>query len=145
TLFACLSGEGYPFKRIANCSAETGQLMFDALGDVYACWEDVGTRELRIGTYGSDGLAFEERIAEQWLTRYPGAIEQCSTCPYALIHRSGCAAHARSATGMLATSACENFQSYFPSTLAHVYEEFENQLLTSRSSERQTGNESSST
>jgi len=129
TLRACLSGEGYPFRRVANCSAETGQLMFDPLGDVYSCWEDVGTPAFRIATYGTGGIAFDAEMAGQWLTRYPGAIEQCSVCPYALVHRSGCAAHARLQTGRLAASACEEFQSYFPATLACAYEALEAQLM----------------
>jgi uncharacterized protein len=129
TLLACLAGEAYPFRRVANCSAETGQLMFDPLGHVYACWEDIGKQDLRLGTYDSHGIAFDPAVAEQWLTRYPGAIEQCSRCPYALIHRSGCAAHARETGGTLLASACEHFQSYFPQTLARAYESFEAQLL----------------
>jgi uncharacterized protein len=129
TLLACLAGDAYPFRRVANCSAETGQLMFDPLGHVYACWEDIGKPELRLGTYDERGVSFERAMAEQWLTRYPGAIEQCSRCPYALIHRSGCAVHARDATGTLFASACEEFQSYFPRTLGRAYETFEAQLL----------------
>lgn len=129
TLLACLSGVDYPFRRVANCSAETGQLMFDPMGHVYACWEDIGKPNLRIGSYGKDGIAFDTQMATQWLTRYPGGIEQCSSCPYALIHRSGCAAHARDRTDSLLASACESFQTYFPDTLARAYESFESELL----------------
>ena len=129
TLSACLSGTAYPFRRVANCSAETGQLMFDPMGHVYACWEDIGKPNLRIGRYGQAGLMLDPAAAEPWLTRFPGAIEQCSSCPYALIHRSGCAAHARDRDQTLFASACEGFQSYFPQTLARAYEAFEADLL----------------
>ena len=129
TLMACLSGESYPFRRVANCSAETGQLMFDPMGHVYSCWEDIGKPDLRIGAYDAGGITFDAELAGTWLTRFPGAIEQCSSCPYALIHRSGCAAHARDNTGSLFASACENFQTYFPSTLARAYESFEAELF----------------
>jgi len=130
TLIACLSGVQYPFKRVANCSAETGQLMFDPLGHVYACWEDIGRPNRRIGSYDGDGIHFDLEAAGQWLGRYPGSIDQCSSCPYALIHRSGCAAHARDRTDSLFASACEDFQKYFPATLGRAYESFEAELLS---------------
>ncbi|MDQ3668009.1 MAG: radical SAM protein [Acidobacteriota bacterium] len=132
TLASCLASDGYPFKRVANCSAETGLLMFDPLGDVYACWEDVGIRERRIATYGTEGIKFIPDMAEMWLTRFPGAIEQCSNCPYALIHSSGCANHARNTSGTIFSSACESFQDYFPRTLAKAYEDFEVMLFASQ-------------
>src|SRR5262249_45714634 len=86
-LTSCLAAQGYPFKRATFCSAETGQLIFDPLGDVYACWEEIGQNQLRIATYDPDGVHFIPEIARQWFSRFPGSIEQCSYCPYALIHK----------------------------------------------------------
>jgi uncharacterized protein len=94
-LSQCVDGKGYAFRRAANCGSETGMLMFDPLGDVYTCWEEVGQAPNRIATYDNNGIKFNNEITMQWLARFPGAIEQCSTCPYALIHNSGCAYHAR--------------------------------------------------
>ncbi|MFC3885578.1 radical SAM protein [Bacillus songklensis] len=131
TLISCLSGDGYPFKRVTHCAAETGLLIFDPLGDVYTCWEETGQRERRIATYGKQGLQFIDKTAGQWLSRFPGAIEQCSECPYALIHTAGCASHARSISGTIFASACESFQEFFPQTLARAYLDFENALLNS--------------
>lgn len=125
TLQACLAGDGYPFQHIVNCSAETGLLMFDALGDVYACWEDIGELEHRIGAYGPEGLTLFKDQVSTWLRRFPGAIEQCSNCPYALIHASGCGKHARNETGSLFASDCDGFQRLFPETLADAYQDFE--------------------
>jgi uncharacterized protein len=128
-LVQCLSSDGYPFQSVINCSAEAGQLIFDPLGDVYTCWDELGDSKRRIGTYGPGGLAFDHDTALQWLTRFPGAIEQCSQCQYALIHKSGCANHARAMSGTMFASACESFKEFFPSTLAHAYAQIERGLL----------------
>ncbi len=129
TLGACLDGNGYPFRRSVFCAAETGLLIFDPLGDVYACWEEIGDREYRIATYDREGLHWQEVIAKNWLMRFPGNIEECSNCPYALIHTSGCASHARKQSGTIFSSACESFKEYFPLTLGNSYSRFENGIL----------------
>jgi uncharacterized protein len=125
----CLLGDGYPFKTSVNCGAESGLLIFDPIGDVYACWEDVGYAHLKTGTYDTDGLHLKEEFAKQWLARFPGNIEECSQCPYALIHKSGCAAHARRSSGTIYSNACETFKEYFPKTLSYMYEKFEDSIL----------------
>jgi uncharacterized protein len=128
TLENCLFGEGYAFKGVANCSAESGLLMFDPLGDVYSCWEEIGNPRLRVGTYDAEGIAFEGERMHRWLSRFPGAIEECSRCPYALIHLSGCGKHAADYAGSIFASACESFQQYFPRTLSKVFDELEAEL-----------------
>ncbi|MCP2260973.1 uncharacterized protein LX15_004693 [Streptoalloteichus tenebrarius] len=127
-LSRALSGR-YPFTQVANCGAETGMLMFDPRGDVYSCWDEVGFAEHRVGTYHGGTLHLDHEAARAWLSRFPGAIDQCSRCPYALIHTSGCAKQARDNTGSLFAAACEGFQSYFPRTLATIYEQVESCLL----------------
>ena len=126
---ACLSGESYPFKQGGHCSAEVGLLMFDPFGDIYACWEEAGHRNRRIATYDAEGVRFDSAIAAQWYRRFPGAIEQCSECPYALVHTSGCGKHAIDTAGTTFAAACESFQSYFPPTLAEAYRQAELQIL----------------
>lgn len=129
TLARCLSGEGYPFQRVVNCSSESGLLMFDPLSDVYSCWEDIGKTEFRVGTYDANGLAFIPEIARQWLMRFPVSIEQCTSCPYALVHASGCAKHARDRTGTLFASDCDAFQQLFPRSLGDAYADAEQAIL----------------
>jgi len=119
----------YPYFTSVNCSSETGLLMFDSMGDVYSCWEELGEIDKRIGTYNSNGINFNKHIAEKWLNRFPGTIEQCSNCPYALIHTSGCAKHAEKLEGSIYNSACESFQEYFPITLASAYSHIEDEIL----------------
>lgn len=103
--------------------------MFDPLGDLYGCWEEIGIAERRIGHYRGGVLDLDEKVASAWLSRFPGAIEQCSRCPYALIHSSGCAKHARDESGSMFAAACEGFQSFFPRTLAESYEKIEKQVF----------------
>lgn len=124
-----IGSKEYPFRRTSFCSAEAGMLIFDPLGDVYSCWEDAGDSRYRTGTYDADGIRFIDSVANEWLARFPGAIAECSICPYGLIHVSGCASEARRDTGGLFAPSCQSFQDYFPMTLARVYEEFERELL----------------
>ncbi|MER7057862.1 radical SAM protein [Streptomyces sp. NPDC000351] len=128
TLVRALSSK-YPFQRVAHCAAETGLLMFDPRGDLYGCWEEIGLADRRIGHYRGGNLTLDQEAARTWLSRFPGSIEQCSRCPYALIHTSGCGNHARNDSGTLFAAACEGFQTYFPHTLAESYTEIEQQLL----------------
>ena len=123
--------EEYPFQRVAHCSAETGMLMFDPHGDVYACWEEIGVKDRRVGEYHGGVLHLDDDKAPAWLSRFPGAVEQCSRCPYALIHTSGCANHARAEHGTIFAAACEGFQSYFPGSLANRYSAIEAAALGS--------------
>ena len=125
------SGSKYPFSGTAHCAAESAQVMFDARGDVYTCWEDVGDAEHRMGTYGKSGLELEQSVVEMWLQRHPGAIQQCSECPYALIHTSGCGSQAREHSGTIYASECESFQQYFPVSFADAYSNLERVLLDS--------------
>jgi uncharacterized protein len=124
----CFS-EGYPFNRVANCAAESGMFIFDPLGNIYTCWEELGEVPNRIATYDDKGIKFNRDVVLQWLTRFPGAIEQCSTCQYALIHTSGCAKHARNTSGTMFSAACESFKEYFPQTLAQCYQEIEGKIF----------------
>lgn len=128
-LATCVTSDEYPFRRSAFCAAATGSLIFDPFGDVYTCWEEVGDARYRIAQYAETGIEFDREVGTQWLTRFPGSIEECSNCPYALIHTSGCAAHARQQSGDYFASACESFQSYFPATLAHSWTKFEHSIL----------------
>jgi uncharacterized protein len=110
--------------------------MFDPLGDVYSCWEDIGDLAKRVATYGPDGLTFVGDTGRDWLNRFPGAIEQCSSCPYALVHRAGCGKHAHTQSGTIFASACEEFQTYFPTTLLVGFQQIERKLSADGNSRR---------
>jgi len=125
----CLVSKDYPFKRVSYCSAQSGLLIFDPLGDVYSCWDEVGQAPNRIGTYDAQGIKFNKEVVLFWLSRFPGSIEECSVCPYALIHTSGCAMHARQASGTMFSPACESFQEYFPDILSNAYQNIEDLIM----------------
>ena len=130
-LLRCLSGDRYPFADGGStfCGAEGGMLIFDCLGDVYSCWEQAGHPDKRTGTYGIDGLQLDRAAASAWLNRFPGTIEECLGCPYALIHKSGCADVALRQSGSIFAPACESFKEYFPRTLAAAWQRCEDELL----------------
>jgi uncharacterized protein len=131
TLKNCLdSDNGYPFHGAVFCSAEAGMLIFDPLGEVYSCWEEIGRPRFRVGSYGAGGLEIDEDVLGQWLARFPGAIDECAACPYALIHKSGCAFEARRQSGTMFATACSSFQEYFPIVLGDAYAEVERRTLS---------------
>ena len=130
TLYFALAGR-YPFADGGStfCGAEGGMLIFDCLGDVYSCWEQAGHPDKRTGTYGTDGLHLDRAAASAWLNRFPGTIDECLGCPYALIHKSGCADVALRQSGSIFAPACESFKEYFPRTLAAAWQRCEDELL----------------
>jgi uncharacterized protein len=132
--FKATSGE-LIHRKTANCAAEEGQLMFDCMGDVYGCWEDVGFDQHKIGSYDSNGLYLDKGNVRTWFGRHPGMLDECISCPYALIHTSGCAAQAREHQGSILKNDCAGFQSYFPQSLAKTYEHFEYLVLNETNAE----------
>jgi uncharacterized protein len=132
TLLRCLKGDTYPFAEGSStfCGAEGGMLILDCLGDVYACWEQAGQPDMRTGTYSADGLRLDHAKAAEWLNRFPGTVDECLGCPYALIHKSGCADVALRRSGSIFAPACESFQEYFPATLAAAWQDVEDAVLS---------------
>lgn len=121
--------QSYPFQSVASCSAETGQLMFDAFGQVFSCWEDVGFSQHKVADYDETGLHYFGGVFDEWLRRSPDQIDGCSRCPYALIHKSGCGQHARASKGSIFSSECESFKEYFPEIFSRLYSDLERRIL----------------
>lgn len=92
------------------CSATAGMHLFDPLGDVFACWEVVGRPSERIGTYSSEGIAYNQRCVD-WRQRSPADIPECTNCKYVMFHFGGCAAMV--ADKDLLSPACNGFQDEF--------------------------------
>ena len=116
-----LASQGYPFGTASYCAATSGQLMFDARGDLYTCWEELGYRTHRIGEYMPDPVRFDRDVLLGWLGRSAAAIPECAGCPYVFIHNAGCASKARRHTGKLLAAECEAFKETFPGLLAECY------------------------
>ncbi|HWI52305.1 MAG TPA: radical SAM protein [Symbiobacteriaceae bacterium] len=90
------------------CGGHCNQYIFDAHGNLYACWDDVGRPARRIGTYCPE-LTIDQAAAGEWFGRSVAAAPACSTCPYALLCGGGCGYSAREASGSIYGPACDDF------------------------------------
>lgn len=96
------------------CGAHTQAWVFDALGDVYACWERAGYPEERIGRVLPDGtLVLSDERFNAWRGRTIASNPTCARCPYAFYCGGGCALLAQAATGKLAANYCDDFSRRF--------------------------------
>lgn len=128
------------------CSAHTSMYVFDALGDIYACWERTGDERIRVGYISDDGAVFpskEDRpmarptrkylpIAgtepiglDAWRERTVSSNPVCRRCRYALHCGGGCAAGALNSKAKYLTNYCDGFQNQFRSAAAAAYLAFE--------------------
>lgn len=73
------------------CGAPVGMQIYDPLGRIYSCWDTVGISGKEIGVYCESGPEFNDE-ANEWWTRSPGKIPECSDCKYIFFHFGGCAA-----------------------------------------------------
>lgn len=76
------------------CSSQIGGYVFDPLGDIYPCWEIVGNKKFRIGTYQDDNLEWDNESLEEWRSYDITSNSICKTCKYALYCGGGCVVHA---------------------------------------------------
>jgi len=72
--------------RSVFCSAQTGEVIFDPYGDLYSCWETVGNKDYRIGTY-LNNVSFDEEELNNWYGRNISTTPACSKCKYAFLWR----------------------------------------------------------
>lgn len=69
-----------PLHRLFNCEAQINLLAFDLLGDIYACWDAAGIKDLSVGKYWPS-LKIKSKKLEMWRTRKGIDIELCQSCP----------------------------------------------------------------
>jgi uncharacterized protein len=95
------------------CGAHTQTWVFDAFGDIYACWERAGYEKERIGRLAEDGsLAMTAREAA-WRERTVASNPVCGRCPYAFYCGGGCALLAEHKSGNLHSNYCDGFSQRF--------------------------------
>jgi len=115
-------GNGIPELRESFCGAHTGMYVFDAFGDIYACWERTGNPSIRIGRIKEDGaLELNDPIARLWRGRTVASNPVCRKCRYALHCGGGCAVLAYGNTGDYHTNFCDGFASRFRACVAEAY------------------------
>jgi uncharacterized protein len=112
------------------CGAHSQTWVFDAHGDIYACWERAGYIEDRIGRLSSDGkLSMDEAIERRWRGRTVASNPVCGRCPYAFYCGGGCALLAERANGSIHSNYCDNFSQRFKSLAAKELELLKTNIL----------------
>jgi uncharacterized protein len=120
-----LSGANLPFElRSSFCSAHHRMYIFDAFGDIYACWERTGDARVRIGAIHEDGrVEMSHAMTREWRSRTVASNPVCRRCRYALRCGGGCAILALGKTGEFHSNFCDGFQSRFRASVAEAFVE----------------------
>lgn len=113
---------GEPHLRAEYCSAHSGMYIFDAFGDIYACWERTGEQRLRIGRVDASGKArMNLPLVEDWRSRSVATVNACTHCRYALHCGGGCAVLAEGKRGTLHANYCDGFANRFRAMVAEAF------------------------
>jgi uncharacterized protein len=130
-------GSGVMGFKASFCSAHNRMYIFDALGDVYACWERTGDQKLRVGFVNADGrVELNSGLLSMWRERTVTSNETCRKCRYALYCGGGCAVLAQGISGNLYTNHCDGYQKRFRATVAEAYLDFVNKRQHEGTNER---------
>ncbi len=112
-----------PARSGSFCSAYNGMYVFDALSDVYACWEKTANPAQRIGRVTADGAYRANLTIEPlWRSRSIAVHPVCSVCPYGLWCGGGCASQAEIKTGDMGSHLCEGYAGRFKQAARDAYE-----------------------
>ncbi len=108
------------------CSAQSGSYIFDPIGDIYSCWNQVGNKNKIIGKYDKDGVTWTD-YKEIWHKFNIGISEQCSKCKYSFLCKGGCMSQNELLNGgKLQTGFCNSFANTFSHIMNCVYNELKN-------------------
>ncbi|MEM7354419.1 MAG: SPASM domain-containing protein, partial [Acidobacteriota bacterium] len=111
-----------PQFRPSFCSAHDQMYIFDAFGDVYACWERTGDAKIRIAHVTAESkLELTHEINREWRTRSVASNPVCRRCRYSLHCGGGCAILALGQRGKFHSNYCDGFASRFRASVADAY------------------------
>ncbi len=118
--------EGLPSHRGHFCGAQSSMYIFDAFGDLYACWERTGDQKIRIGSIEPDGeVNLSQFVLSAWRSRSVASNPICRMCRYALHCGGGCAVLAEGRRGTLSANFCDGYAARFRAMVAEAYVEHE--------------------
>jgi len=110
--------------RSSFCGAHSGMYIFDSFGDIYACWERTGDKNIRIGWLDEEGrvelIADRAKIGQ---TRTVTTNEACVQCRYSMYCGGGCAVLAEGLHGTTRGNYCDVFGRRFRLAVAEAYGE----------------------
>jgi uncharacterized protein len=113
-----------PSFRSEFCTAHSTMYIFDAFGDIYACWERTGDQSIRVGAIDEAGhVRMNGSMIADWRTRTVTSNPVCRQCRYASYCGGGCAVLAEAGSGTLHSNYCDAFGKRFRTSVAEAYEE----------------------
>jgi uncharacterized protein len=111
-----------PMTKTSYCGAHNGMYIFDAFGDIYACWERTGDKNIRIGWLEPDGrVEFVEDRSAEWRSRTVTSNETCAQCRYSMYCGGGCAVLAEGLHGTMFGNYCDAFARRFRQSVSEVF------------------------
>ena len=117
-----LQRQGHPNMTATFCGAHNGIYIFDPFGDIYACWERTGDKNIRIGTIDPEqGFVIENDQNQRWRSRNVTTNAICRKCRYSLYCGGGCAILAESQRGEFFMNYCDGFAARFRASVAEAY------------------------
>lgn len=117
-------GDALPQMKAAYCGAHTSMYVIDPFGDIYACWERTGDKNLRVGWIEEDGTP--QFVADRlgaWRKRNVSSNETCAQCRYSMYCGGGCAVLAEDVHGTIFGNYCDAFGRRFRETVGRAYAE----------------------
>lgn len=118
-----------PNLKASFCGAHNKMYIFDAFGDIYACWEKTGDKKIRIGHITEDSeVILNQELNQTWRNRTVISNPTCRKCRYAFYCGGGCAAMAMNLKGKFHTNFCDGFGNRFRASAAKAYQDYVNNI-----------------
>jgi uncharacterized protein len=96
-----------PLHRFFHCEAQINFLAFDLHGDIYACWDAAGIRDLAVGQFHPELVMHESKL-NVWRARSSLDISGCQGCVSQPSCGGGCQFLALEHSGSFFTSNCDS-------------------------------------
>ena len=99
--------------KFSYCGAYTSLAVLDPFGRIYPCWDFVDNLDHQIGEFHPK-VVYNDVVTDLWRGRDREVLQKdCLSCPYVLLHGSGCQAEAYRQTGKYWERNCEDFPFQF--------------------------------
>jgi len=121
TLKNLVLGKGAVSYRSRFCGAQSGNIIFDPLGDLYSCWDVVGRSEYKIGRYVPD-FRIDNGAVDKWYSKN-FTDYKCIKCKYNLFCGGGCIIQSLREKGEIESGNCNHYPEIFNHEMKVIYDE----------------------
>ncbi len=113
---------GLGLNRTCSCMQTMQRtLVVDAFGDLYACFEEAGYPEFRVGHVSGSGVEFFP-LHDNYRTRHIANMEECVKCSVALVCGGQCGVKSRAKTGDLFKPYCGDIKGVILESIKLAYQ-----------------------